>query len=330
MARAAFLMDKVFSWTGLNGKSFVPMLSSFACAVPAIMATRTIEDPKARLSTILVAPLMSCSARLPVYVLLIGAFIQPRYGALWASVALFAMHLLGLAVAIPIAAFINRFILKLRPVPFLLEMPPYRMARPGSVFQRMFLSGKEFLLRAGTVIFAFSIVIWGLTYFPRPAALRESVEKNLPEAGRERTVKSAYLEQSFMGRFGKFVQPAFAPAGFDWKITVGVLAAFPAREVIVSTLGIIYAVEEKDDAGLKERMAAARWPDGRPVYTPVVAVAVMVFFAFCLQCGSTVAMIAREAGWRWASFAFVYMTGLAWLGAVAVYQVGSIFSGKGA
>jgi len=311
MARAAFLMDKVFSWTGLNGKSFVPMLSSFACAVPAIMTTRTIEDPKARLSTILVSPLMSCSARLPVYVLMIGAFIEPKYGPLWAGVALFAMHLLGLVAAIPIAFVINRFLLKLRPLPFILEMPPYRMPRPLSVGRRMFLSGREFVVRAGTVIFAISIIIWALSYFPRPSS---------PDVD-----KSAALEQSVLGRFGKAVQPVFAPAGFDWKTTVAVLAAFPAREVVVSTLGILYSVEE--GGSLNKEMAQAKWPDGRAVFTPAMAAAVMVFFAFCLQCGSTMAVMAREASWKWAGFAFVYMTTLAWIAAVATYQIGRSISG---
>ena len=311
MARAAFLMDKVFSWTGLNGKSFVPMLSSFACAVPAIMTTRTIEDPKARLSTILVAPLMSCSARLPVYVLMIGAFIEPKYGKWWAAAALTAMHLLGLVVAIPIAFVINRFFLKLKPLPFLLEMPPYRMPRALSVGRRMFLSGREFVVRAGTVIFAISIVIWALSYFPRPAS---------PDVD-----KSAALEQSILGRFGKAVQPVFAPAGFDWKTTVAVLAAFPAREVVVSTLGILYSAE--DGSSLNKQMAEARWPDGRAVFTPATAAAIMVFFAFCLQCGSTMAVMAREASWKWAGFAFVYMTTLAWIAAVATYQVGRSISG---
>jgi len=324
MARAAFLMDKVFGWTGLNGKSFVPMLSSFACAVPAILSTRTIEDPKARLSTILVAPLMSCSARLPVYILLIGAFIEPRFGALWAGATLFAMHLLGLVVAVPIAFLINRFLLKLRTIPFLLEMPPYRRPTARNVLRRMYLSGREFVMRAGTVIFAFSILIWALTYFPRPEGLAAWVAKDNPAEGEEleRQVRTAYLEQSLMGRFGKTVQPVFAPAGFDWKMTVGVLAAFPAREVIVSTLGILYAVEEDDEEGLRDRLKVARRADGSPAYTPAVALAVMVFFAFCMQCGSTVAVTAREAGWKWASFAFAYMTGLAWAAAVVVYQAG--------
>ncbi len=336
MARAAFLMDKVFSWTGLNGKSFVPMLSSFACAVPAILATRTIEDPKARLSTILVSPLMSCSARLPVYSLMVGAFIAPRFGALWAGAAFFAMHLLGLVVAIPIAFFINRFLLKLRTLPFILEMPPYRLPTLRGVAMKMFSNGKEFVVRAGTVIFAFSILVWALTYFPHPESVGRETEavaraRGLGAKDVERAVGSAYLEQSLMGRFGKSVQPVFAPAGFDWKITVAALAAFPAREMLVATLGIVYATEgEADSSDLRDRLGQERWPDGRPIFTPVVAVALMVFFAFCLQCGSTVAVMAREAGWKWAAFAFAYMTGLAWLGAVAVYQGGSLIWGKGA
>ncbi len=327
MARAAFLMDKVFSWTGLNGKSFVPMLSSFACAVPAILTTRTIEDPKARLSTILVAPLMSCSARLPVYVLMIGAFLEPKFGPLWAGAALFAMHLLGLVVAIPIAFVINRFLLKLKPLPFILEMPPYRMPSAKGVLRRMYLSGREFTVRAGTVIFAISIVIWALSYFPHSAAVAETVDQALPEAEHDRAVRSAYLEQSILGRLGKAVQPVFAPAGFDWKTTVAVLAAFPAREVVVSTLGILYAADESQDTALREEMAKATRPDGKPVFTPALAWSVMVFFAFCLQCGSTMSVMAREASWKWAGFAFVYMTSLAWIAAVATYQIGRAFSG---
>ncbi len=335
MARAAFLMDKVFSWTGMNGKCFVPMLSSFACAVPSILATRTIDDPKARLSTILVSPLMSCSARLPVYVLFISAFIAPRWGSLWAGAALFGMHVLGLAVAIPVALVINRLILKGTSIPFLLEMPPYRRPSLRNVLLRMWQSGREFIARAGTVIFAMSILIWAMLYFPHPPSVQERVTAELAsrgvtdEAVVEREVKSAYLEQSLMGRGGKAVQPVFGPAGFDWKITVAVLAAFPAREVLVSTLGIIYASEEKEDdeaatqQALAQKLGEAAWPDGRKVYTPAVAAALMVFFAFCLQCMSTITVIAKESGWRWASFAFFYMTGLAWIGAVLTYQLGS-------
>jgi ferrous iron transport protein B len=343
MSRAAFLMDKVFSWTGLNGKSFVPMLSSFACAVPGIMATRTIEDPKARLSTILVAPLMSCSARLPIYILIIGAFIEPWAGPLWAGAALFAMHLLGLVVAIPAAWLINRLLLNQTTLPFLLEMPPYRAPQPLSVGMRVYRSGREFIIRAGTIIFSFSIVIWALTYFPRPEGVREEVARTeaaargitleeaqaLLETDLAGKLDAAYLEQSWIGRFGRLIQPAFEPAGFDWRITVGIVSALPARELFVSTLGIAYAVGEQDEESpaLRERMRATVRPDGSLVFTPAVALAIMVFFAFCMQCASTLVVISREAGWRWALFTFGYMTALAWLAAVATFQAVSAIMG---
>ncbi|MDD5200978.1 MAG: ferrous iron transport protein B [Terrimicrobiaceae bacterium] len=356
LARTAFLMDRLFGWCGLNGKSFVPLLSSYACAVPGVLATRTIEDPKARLLTVLVAPLMSCSARLPVYVLMIGAFIQPVYGATVAALVLFAMHLVGLVVALPAAWFFNRKVLKIRVQPFLLELPPYRMPHPKDVLWRMWEGGREFLKRAGTVILAMSILIWAALYFPRPARIvdetrREfvaatataatttpgAIEARLAandavlQAALDHEIAANYLEQSFLGRAGKAVQPLFAPAGFDWKITVGVLASFPAREVIVSTLGIIYHLgEDAQGDSLRDALRKAKWTDGalagRPVFTLATALSVMIFFALCMQCGSTLAVIARESGRRWAVFAFVYLTALAWVAAVLVFQIASRIS----
>ena len=359
MARAAFLMDKFFHWCGLNGKSFVPMLSSYACAVPGVMAARTIEDPKARLTTILVAPLMSCSARLPVYVLLIGAFVEPVYGPWWAGLALFGMHVLGLFVAVPAAYLFNRFVVKATPQPFLLELPPYRVPRMRNVVWRMFESGREFVIRAGTVIFAFTILIWAMLYFPRPESVQdetthtfveaaaatgehsdEEIYKILEDEGSGLATKltaqvdSAYLDQSYMGRLGHAVQPLFAAAGFDWKITVGVLASFPAREVIISTLGVIYSlggdVDEESDS-LRDSMRQSTWPsgkrEGQPIFTLPVVFAIMVFFALCSQCSSTLAVIAKETNWRWAVFSFVFMTALAWVGAVATYKVGTAILG---
>jgi ferrous iron transport protein B len=354
MARAAFLMDKLFSWCGLSGKSFVPLLSSYACAIPGVMATRTIEDPKARLTTILVAPLMSCSARLPVYVLMIGAFIEPVYGKVWAGTLLLVMHMLGLVVAAPVAFVFNRLILRGRNVPFVLELPPYRMPALRDVVWRMYERGREFVVRAGTVIFALSIIIWALCYFPRPAAVEQQVTANYTQelatqrgidaaaaaqllaagndeeatADLETHLSAAYLEQSYMGRAGRAVQPIFALAGFDWKITVGVLASFPAREVIISTLGIIYdlgADVDEESQTLRASMQHAQHADGRAVFNVPVALAVMVFFALCMQCGATVATIGREAGWWWSIFTFTYMTTLAWLGAVATFQVSSVW-----
>lgn len=354
MARAAYLMDKLFAWCGLSGKSFVPLLSCYACAIPGVMGARTIENPKARITTILIAPLMSCSARLPVYVLLISAFIQPVYGNTVAAATLFGMHVLGLIVAMPIALVVNRLIFKIKRTPFIMEMPPYRAPRLRDVTWRMWLRGKDFLQTAGTIIFAMSVVIWALSYFPRPTSVEERatasfvdevaeaegvdaaeasslVEADEALAGRlANRVDGAYLEQSALGRIGKFVQPVFAPAGYDWKLTVGVLGSFPAREVIIATLGILYNVGgdvAEDDPGLKASMYSASWPDGAKVFTIPVALSVMVFFALCLQCGATVATIAREIGWKWAATAFVYMTALAWLGAVVTYQAGNAIIG---
>lgn len=330
MARGAFLMDKIFGWCGLNGKSFVPMLSSYACAIPGILATRTIEDPRARLTTILVSPLMSCSARLPVYVLMIGAFIAPVYGAAVAGLTLFAMHFIGLAVAVPVAWALNKFVLRTRPQPFLLEMPPYRRPCWRDIFWRLWERAREFLVRAGTIILAMAIVIWALVYFPRPATVAEQLG-----AAPEAQVEAAYLEQSYLARAGRAVQPLFAPAGFDWKITVGVLASFPAREVIIATLGTIYGMGDEVDeesSDLRAALARDRWTDGpragQPVFTVPVALAIMVFFALCLQCGATVAVMAKEANWGWALFGFVYMTVLAWLGAVLTYQAGTRWLGS--
>lgn len=332
MARGAFLMDKVFGWCGLNGKSFVPMLSSYACAIPGILATRTIEDSRARMTTILVSPLMSCSARLPVYTLMIGAFIAPVYGAVAAGLTLFAMHFIGLAIAIPVAWVINRFMLGTRQVPFLLEIPPYRRPRFRDIFWRMWERAREFLLRAGTVIVAITIIIWALVYFPRPPELEKRIEATGGGDSEqvEHRVDAAYIEQSYLARAGRAVQPIFDPAGFDWKITVGVLASFPAREVIIATLGTIYGIgsdADEESGDLRKTLAAERWPDGpregQPVFTVPVAMAVMVFFALCLQCGATVAVIAKESNWGWAAFAFSYMTIFAWIGAVLTYQLGT-------
>ncbi len=364
MARAAFLMDKLFSWCGLNGKSFVPMLSGYACAIPGIMATRTIDDPKSRLATIFVVPFMSCSARLPVYALMIGAFLVPVTGEFYASLVMVAMYLVGLVVAIPTAWVLTRLILKTRPQPFVLELPRYQVPKPRDVLFRMWQSGSEFVKRAGTIIFAITIIVWALLYFPHSeetadnektafvaetakatgktageieTALAENdgdPEKNELAKTLEHHVETAHIENSWLGRFGKFVQPAFAPAGFDWKITVGVLASFPAREVIVSTLGITYSLggetdEESED--LRTAMANAKWGAnagklaGTPIFTIPVVFAIMAFFALCSQCGATLAVIVKEAGTRWAVASFVFMTTLAWLVAVACYQIGNLF-----
>jgi len=324
MARAAFLMDRVMRRVGLHGKSFIPMLSGYACAVPGIMATRTIEDPKDRLATIMVVPLMSCSARLPVYTLLIGAFVPAITvfgGVGLQGLTLLAMYLLGTGVALLAALVFKRTLLKGPVRPMILELPPYRMpslrSLGVSVAQRCLL----FLRRAGTVILALSIVLWALASYPRT-----EVDASLPEAVQQ----EQQLEGSVLGQIGKAIEPAVRPLGYDWKIGVSIAASFAAREVFVSTMGTIYGVggADEDVQALGERLREERDPvTGRPVYTPLIAVSLMVFYVFALMCVSTVAVTAREAGggkigWRWAGIQFGYMLVLAYTAAWVVYRGG--------
>jgi ferrous iron transport protein B len=332
MARAAFIMDRLFSWCGLNGKSFVPLLSGFACAIPSLLSTRTIEDPKARLATAFVVPFMSCSARFPIYALMCAAFIGPLYGPGWQSIVMIGMHCVGLFFAVPTAFVLTRLVLKVKPQPFVLELPRYQMPKPRDVLWRMWQNAAEFVSKAGTVIFAITIIVWALSYFPRDASVAVRIKAANPAASEEvvkAKVQAAYVEQSYMGRFGKAVQPVFNPLGFDWKITVGVLASFPAREVIVSTLGVTYSVGEgakADSQHLRKAMQDAKWSEGpragTPIFSLAAVLALMVFFALCSQCGPTIATLAQETGgWKWAAGSFIYMTALAWLAGTAVYQV---------
>lgn len=334
LARASFLMDRLLGWCGLNGKAFIPLLSSFACAIPGVMAARIMPDHRSRLVTILIAPLMSCSARLPVYVLLIGAIIEPRYGPAAAGLTLFGMHAVGLVLAIPIIFVLNRKMLRGNRLPFLMELPPYQLPKWMDVLGAMLGRAKVFVQTAGTVIVAMTIVIWALLYFPRsdadqarfraefqPSAALSAEER---ESQAEAYVAARQLEQSYLGRFGKAIEPVFAPAGFDWRISTAILAAFPAREVLVSSLGVIFNLGNEQDEGsgdLREAVQKATWPDGRPLLTTASAFALMVFFALCCQCGSTLAVIRRETNsWKWPTFVFFYMTSLAWVMAVVVYQ----------
>jgi ferrous iron transport protein B len=343
MARAAFLMDRLLSRAGLSGRSFIPMLSSFACAIPGIMATRVIEDRRDRLTTILVAPLMSCSARLPVYTLFIGAFVPSRtvLGFLGLQgLVLFAMYLVGAVVAIAMALLLKRTLLRGATPPFIMELPPYRMPLWGNVLHRLCERAGAFVRRAGTIILAVSMLVWALTYYPRPAAVEEEVRAAHSaqlaaapdDAAREAIaaeidaeVAGAYLRQSWLGRAGRVIEPAVIPLGWDWRIGMAALASFPAREVIISTLGIIYDLGGDTDAesnDLWARLYSATWPDGRPLFTLPVALSIMVFFALCAQCAATLAVIRRETNsWRWPLFTFAYMTALAWIGALVTFQI---------
>ncbi len=312
MARAAFIMDRLMSRVGLHGKSFVPMLSSFACAIPGVMATRTIENRKDRLVTILVAPLMSCSARLPVYVVMIAVML-PAAGAMQRAGIMLCMYLLGLVAAFVMAWVFKKTLLKSETPMLLLELPPYRAPVLRGIAQRMWERALIFLRRAGTVILALSIILWALLTFPKPQN---------PDA-----TQSEALAHSIGGRMGRTIEPAIAPLGYDWKIGIGLIASFAAREVFVGTMGQIYNIADADekDESLREQMRAERRPDGTPLFTPLVCLSLMVFYVIAMQCISTVAIVRRETGtWRWPLFQIAYMTGLAYVAALIVYQGGKL------
>ena len=323
MARAAFLMDRVMRTVGLHGKSFIPMLSGYACAVPGVMATRTIEDPKDRLATIMVVPLMSCSARLPVYTLLIGAFVPATSlvpGLTLQGATMLGMYLLGTVAALAAAAVFKRTLLKGPVRPMILELPPYRLPSAWSLLVSVAQRCQLFLRRAGTVILALSIVLWAMATYPRAV-----MDPSLPAE----TQQERQLEGSVLGRIGHAIEPAVRPLGYDWKIGVSIAASFAAREVFVSTMGTIYGVGSENEAALTEKLQTETdVRTGRRVYTPLVAIGLMVFYVFALMCISTVAVTVREAGggalgWKWASIQFLYMLALAYGAAWLVYAGGT-------
>ena len=412
MPRAAFIVDRAFGWCGLSGKSFIPMLSSFACAIPGIMATRTIEDRRLRIITIMVAPLMTCSARLPVYAIMIAAFIphQSYFGIFNSQgLVLTSLYLLGIVLAVGVSFVMTRLVYRSRRSSFLMEMPSYKLPTLNSILIRVFNRAKSFLGRAGTVIAAITIIVWALSYYPHSATITEQYDAR--EAGveaayttrqgvvatqleqavaaasaesrpmvdklrdevrtaeslealqalattdgpdsedsrivelvvKERTLALAYesdrnalaheesgahLRNSYFARAGKAIEPMFVPLGWDWKVTMAALASFPAREVIIATLGTIYNLGgdiDDESSSLVEKMRHAIWEDGpragERVFTPAVALSVMVFFALCCQCGATVVTIRHEAGgWKYAVATFTYMTGMAFVGAFVTYQ----------
>jgi ferrous iron transport protein B len=368
LSRAAFLMDRLLVGVGLSGKSFIPLLSSFACAIPGIMAARTIENPRDRLLTILLAPLMSCSARLPVYFLLCGAFVPnvPVAGIPWLrlpALVLAALYALGVVVAALTALVLTRTVFRGPPQPFVMELPGWRWPQPRIVLERVREATWSFLSGAGTTILAMSVVLWALSHYPRDEAAIEA------ELVRERTALrtrldggedaatqadlSAALEAldtpegldaarrgaaqrlSFLGLAGRFVEPVVRPLGWDWRLGCAAIASFPAREVVLGTLGVIYNLgdvdtgSEEGETALVRRLRAATW-DGsrRKVFTLPVALSIMVFFALCAQCASTLVVIGRETGsWVWPVVSFTGMTVLAWLGAFVTYQVGTFLTG---
>ncbi len=326
MARAAFIMDRVMSKVGLNGKSFIPLLSSYACAIPGVMAARTIEEPKDRLVTILVAPFMSCSARLPVYLLLIAALVSANEVPRGTQVGLMLlMYALGTGGAFFFAWLFKKTLLRGAPPLMIMELPPYRLPRPRDVLMGMWERGWVFVKRAGTVILALSIVLWFLANYPKPP-------EHGPVAGHESGTDLVYnvdpLAYSLAGRAGHALEPLIAPLGFDWRIGIGLIQSFAAREVFNSSMSVIFSVEESEDeetgrARLRDAIRAAERPDGTKLFTPLVCLNLMVFYVFAMQCVSTLAVVKRETGgWKWALFQLGYMTGTAWLVCFVVYQVG--------
>lgn len=324
MARAAFLMDRVMRRVGLHGRSFIPMLSGYACAVPGIMASRVIENRQDRLATIMVVPLMSCSARLPVYTLLIGSFIPAStlpFGIGLQGVTLLGMYLLGTLTALAVAAVFKRTLLRGPVRPMILELPSYRWPSLRTLGVTVWQRAMMFVRRAGTVILALSIVIWALQTYPRTP-----VDESLPAEVQQ----EQQLEASALGSIGKVIEPVVAPLGYDWKIGVSIVASFAAREVFVSTMGTIYGVgsEEDNQLALGDRLQQERNPEtGEPVYSTLVALGLMVFYVYALMCMSTTAITVREAGggrvgWSWAAIQFGYMLALAYGGAWLVYRGG--------
>jgi len=324
MARAAFLMDKIMSKFGLHGKAFLPLISSFACAIPGIMATRTIENPRDRLTTILIAPFMSCSARLPVYTVMIVAFFSDQTILGFISIGavlMLAMYLLGISAAILIAFILKKTLLKSPPPPFVMELPPYRLPAFKNIIQNMLLRGLLFVKRAGTIILLISMILWALAYFPR----YETENNEITEVEKA----TEQIRHSYAGQLGHLIEPVIKPLGFDWKIGIALISSFAAREVFVSTLSIIYNVgkdQNENNSNLVEAIRIAKKDDGSPAWTPLTALTLMVFYVLAMQCMSTVAVVRRETNsWKWTLLMIAYMTILAYTAAFLTHQIGSLF-----
>jgi ferrous iron transport protein B len=312
MARAAFIMDRPMSKVGLNGRSFIPLLGSYACAIPGIMATRTIENARDRLVTILVAPLMSCSARLPVYLLMIATLLPGDTVPAGKKAGLMLlMYALGTLGAFGFAWLFKRTLFKSAPPHMIMELPPYQPPRLGEILRHMGERAWLFLKNAGTIILAISIVLWFLTTYPKH-----------PDPAATATEQIAH---SFAGQAGHVLEPVIKPLGFDWRIGIGLITSFAAREVFVSSMGVIFGVEgsDHDTTPLRDALRQAHWPGGAALFTPLVCLVLMIYYVFAMQCMSTVAVVKRETNsWRWPLFQIAYMTGTAWLVCFAVYQAG--------
>lgn len=340
MARAAFIMDKVMHKMGLHGKSFIPLVMGFGCNVPAILATRTIESRNSRMITMLINPFMSCSARLPVYLLFVGVFFKS-----YASFVLFGLYFIGILLAVVSARLFKRFLFPKEDTPFVMELPPYRMPTLRAVLTHMWDKSKQYLRKMGGVILIASIVIWFLGYFPRDkerdaafdsqiANVEASYENKiiddsekadqLEEIEEQRNI--SHQEESYIGRIGKTIEPVMRPLGFDWKISVSLLSGMAAKEVVVSTLGVLYTGDPENQESLEVRLLNETKPDGTVTFTPLVVVSLLLFVLIYFPCVATIAAIKEESGsWKWGMFSIVYTTLLAWIISFLAYQIGSIF-----
>jgi ferrous iron transport protein B len=326
MARVAYLMDRIMRALGLHGRAFVPMLSGFACAIPAILSTRTMERQRDRLLTMLVIPLMTCSARLPVYTLIIAALFPPTsvFGFVPVQgLLMVGMYLFATVIALVAALVLGRVAVPGHKVPLILELPPYRLPKLKVTFRLIVERSRSFLTDAGTMILACTVALWVLLSFPKP----EHVDSSMSPAA----VAQETIRHSYGGKLGHLIEPAIRPLGFDWKIGVGLIGAFGAREVFVSTMGLVYGVGKTDTdvTPLRDKVRAETRTDGRPAYTPLAGLSLMVFFAIACQCVSTLATVRRETRTlRWPAFLFAYTGVLAWIFSFLVYQGGRLISGE--
>ena len=335
MARISFLSDRLMRSVGLNGKSVMPMISGFACAVPAIMSARSIENRKERLLTILITPLMSCSARLPVFTILIALVIPNNYLLGFLSIqglVMMGLYLLGLLMALVVASIARWFIRIKERSFFILELPTYRSPRWGNVLQTMVNKAKIFVFDAGKVIMIISLILWGLSSFGPGNKMKEvaqqfAEQKQQPGANEEEIDRAYYtskLENSFAGILGKSIEPVIEPLGYDWKIGIALITSFAAREVFVGTMATLYSVGDQDENSLRlrDKMKAAKKEDGTPVYTLASGLSLMIFYVFAMQCMSTLAVVKRETkSWKWPIIQLIYMTGLAYVMSLIVYQL---------
>ena len=337
MARAAFIMDKIMHKMGLHGKSFIPLVMGFGCNVPAIMASRTIESRNSRMITMLVNPLMSCSARLPVYVLLTSAFFPKNGGAI-----LLAIYVTGILLAVLMARLFRRYLFNDEDVPFVMELPPYRMPTGKSILIHMWEKAKQYLHKMGGIILVASIIIWFLGYFPRHTEKSELFDRQIAETEQSATLSAEekanelariehlrtmdHQENSYIGHIGKAIEPILRPLGFDWKISVSLLSGMAAKEIVVSTLSVLYTGDADDEQGLSERLANERDAEGNLVFTPLIALSLMFFVLIYFPCIATVTAIVKESNsWKWGLFVIGYTCALAWIVSFAVFQIGSLF-----